>query len=600
MRKIKSITSLLLLLALAVSLSAPAAGTGVKDITLQPGSSENEINFCWHSPTGGGTPWVRLAESAGLTLGVLPADAAVFTGTASPAPSGYDSCRVTATALSPNTSYSYIVGSGSAVSGVYSFTTGDSASYRAVFVSDAQIGASGSSLSDMVGWEKTLSASLERFPDTSFILSGGDQVDYYLQSEYDAFLSSPLLRQYPLATAAGNHENLSGSRLHTYYYNEPNESAVYGVTSAGGDYWFTYGSVLYLVLNSNDPSISEHDAFIRQALEANPDAGWRVLMFHHSLYSSAGHTYDSTVKSLRTGLTPVIDKYGIDLVLSGHDHCYSRTFPLRDGVTQAGGTVYITAGSASGSKYYALNSTPEAYAAVRLQPEVPTYLMLTVSAGALTLDVYRTDTQALIDTFTLSKPQASAGSEATAPTFSDVLPGAWYYTAVTYLAEKGITSGTAPGIFSPDAALTRAQFLVLLMRAYDIAPDAAGTDNFADAGISYYTGYLAAAKRLGLAGGVGSNLYLPEAVITRQDMFVLLYNTLVRLGKLPAGTASPLFTDGGLVAPYAEGAVTALASCGVVTGSGGFVDPYGRSTRAQLATLLYRLLAPSDSAQLTT
>lgn len=178
--------------------------------------------------------------------------------------------------------------------------------------------------------------------------------------------------------------------------------------------------------------------------------------------------------------------------------------------------------------------------------------------------------------------------------FSDVLPGAWYYDAVTFIAEKGITTGTGGGKFSPEAALTRGQFIVMLMRAYGIEPDANPVDNFADAGSTYYTSYLAAAKRLGISNGVGDNRFAPEQAITRQEMFTLLYNALKALDKLPGGDTSRTladFTDGGGVADWAREAMTALVNAGTVAGSNNRLDPVGGSTRAQMAQVLYNLLS---------
>lgn len=178
--------------------------------------------------------------------------------------------------------------------------------------------------------------------------------------------------------------------------------------------------------------------------------------------------------------------------------------------------------------------------------------------------------------------------------FSDVLPGAWYYDAVTFIEEKGITTGTGGGKFSPEAALTRGQFIVMLMRAYGIEPDANPVDNFVDAGSTYYTSYLAAAKRLGISNGVGDNRFAPEQAITRQEMFTLLYNALKALDKLPDGdTGRTLadFTDGGGVADWAREAMTALVNAGTVAGSNSRLDPVGGSTRAQMAQVLYNLLS---------
>ena len=98
--------------------------------------------------------------------------------------------------------------------------------------------------------------------------------------------------------------------------------------------------------------------------------------------------------------------------------------------------------------------------------------------------------------------------------FSDVKTGAWYENAVDFAAARGIVTGTGNGNYSPDGNLTRAQLLVMLMRAYGIEPDTDLSGNFSDAGDTYYTGYLAAAKRLGITEGLGNNLYAPDKQIT--------------------------------------------------------------------------------------
>lgn len=128
---------------------------------------------------------------------------------------------------------------------------------------------------------------------------------------------------------------------------------------------------------------------------------------------------------------------------------------------------------------------------------------------------------------------------------------------------------------------------------YEIAPDTNTTDNFVDAGNTYYTGYLAAAKRLGISTGVGDNRFTPEQVITRQEMFTLQYNALKVLEKLPEGDCGKTlsdFTDSGSIAAYAQEAMTSLVKSGTISGSDGKLDPNVGSTRAQMAQVLYNLL----------
>lgn len=177
--------------------------------------------------------------------------------------------------------------------------------------------------------------------------------------------------------------------------------------------------------------------------------------------------------------------------------------------------------------------------------------------------------------------------------FTDVSTTAWYADAVTFLAARGVTSGTTANTFSPDATLTRGQFMTMLLRAYSISPDPNPRDNFADAGNTYYTNYLATAKRMGLASGIGDNLFAPDREITRQEMFTILYSVLESTSNLPQGNSGKTladFSDTAEIASWAKDAMTLLVGTGTVSGSGGKLSPTSFTTRAEMAEVLYRLL----------
>ena len=178
--------------------------------------------------------------------------------------------------------------------------------------------------------------------------------------------------------------------------------------------------------------------------------------------------------------------------------------------------------------------------------------------------------------------------------FTDVSNSAWYKDAVTFLSARGITAGTSANTFSPNAAITRGEFLVMLMRAYGIEPTKNSTDNFADAGNAYYKDYLATAKKMGITQGTGNNQYQPNAQISRQDMFTMLYRALEVLGEVPKSkttATSAQFTDSTAIAGYAKTSVDTLVSAGIISGSNGKLDPSGKSTRAQMAQILQNLLS---------
>lgn len=181
--------------------------------------------------------------------------------------------------------------------------------------------------------------------------------------------------------------------------------------------------------------------------------------------------------------------------------------------------------------------------------------------------------------------------------FADVGSNAWYKDAVTFLAARGITSGTTTDTFSPSQQLTRAQFLVLAMNGYRINPvsdiENSGIENFADAGNRYYSAYLLKAKEIGLTQGIGNNLFAPDRPITRQEMFVLLYNILEQLEEMPLPedpNREMEFQDESSLSAWAKEPALRLYQSGIIEGSNKLLNPKGTATRAEMAQILYNLL----------
>lgn len=93
---------------------------------------------------------------------------------------------------------------------------------------------------------------------------------------------------------------------------------------------------------------------------------------------------------------------------------------------------------------------------------------------------------------------------------------------------------------------------------------------------------------------MGNNLFAPDKMITRQEMFTLIHRTLALLDELPGDTAGkPMnsFSDANRVANYAKEAVAMFNQTGVISGSGGRLNPADTTSRAQMAQILYNLLS---------
>lgn len=386
-------------------------------IAFAPGSDESEMNFSWYSPSTTRAGQVQYAEVSSGTED-FPENAAVTVDASlKNATYGYSAHEAVITQLENETDYMYRLGDGLGNwTQAFHFKTKNPSSYEFVMVADPQIGASGDIAEDQRGWERTLRQAIDRSPDSSFILSAGDQVDArYSEKEYAAYFAPEPLRNYPTATTIGNHDD---TYHYAYHFNVPNENWELGnYDNSGGDYYFSYGDTLFMNLNSNSQNPEEHIQFMEETAEATAgrDWKWKILVFHHSIYSAAAHSQSEVVLNLRDQLVPTIDELGFDAVLMGHDHSYVRTYqmenfqPLKNHMMQGDapvnpeGTVYITGNTASGSKFYGMQTEREPYSAVREQWGVPTYMNIQVEPTRLRFETYRTDTEELVDGYEIIK-----------------------------------------------------------------------------------------------------------------------------------------------------------------------------------------------------
>ena len=167
--------------------------------------------------------------------------------------------------------------------------------------------------------------------------------------------------------------------------------------------------------------------------------------------------------------------------------------------------------------------------------------------------------------------------------FADVATDAYYYDAVKWAVNKGITNGVSETLFGPDQACTRAQIVTFLWRAAG-SPEPKSGSNFADvAADAYYAKAVAWAVENGITKGTSETTFHPDETCTRAQGVTFLYRAL---GKLAAAQAG--FTDVAADSYYAD-AVNWAAENGVTKGiSETLFGPDGSCTRAQIVTFLYR------------
>ncbi|MGF7033983.1 beta-glucosidase [Paenibacillus mucilaginosus] len=175
--------------------------------------------------------------------------------------------------------------------------------------------------------------------------------------------------------------------------------------------------------------------------------------------------------------------------------------------------------------------------------------------------------------------------------FGDLTAHAWAREAVETMAAKGVIEGTAEGTFTPSAPVTRADFLLLLVKALDLS--AGFTGNFDDVDPSaYYYQAVGIAKKLGITEGREGKRFDPASPVSRQEMMTLAERALKLAGReLPAGDESVLggFADRADLSAYAAESAAALVKSGLITGDGSRLNPLGTATRAETAVLIHRL-----------
>lgn len=180
--------------------------------------------------------------------------------------------------------------------------------------------------------------------------------------------------------------------------------------------------------------------------------------------------------------------------------------------------------------------------------------------------------------------------------FSDLSTSGWASDAVKALAAREVINGYMDGSFRPTDAVTRAEFISLLMNAFDLT-DLNAVSNFSDVKVNaWYTSSIASAEKLGIVNGKTDGIFGVTDTITRQEMAVMAYRVSKQLGlKLNSGpTGADTFVDQSQIANFATDAVTALQQAGFISGLGaGRFGPNLSSTRTEAAVLIYNLFEQS-------
>jgi hypothetical protein len=184
-----------------------------------------------------------------------------------------------------------------------------------------------------------------------------------------------------------------------------------------------------------------------------------------------------------------------------------------------------------------------------------------------------------------------------AAVFSDI-DGYWAEQDILLMASKGYVSGVGDGLFAPDAAVTRAQFATLLVKALGIAGQGGQTLLFSDVPDGYWgASAINAAAQQGLLSGVGDGRFQPDSLITREELAVMVARALqwkdagADLTPGQVDQALSGYTDAGRVDGWAREAVAVCINRGIISGrSAASLSGQSDTSRAEAVVVLEKLL----------
>ncbi len=318
------------------------------------------------------------------------------------------------TALEPETKYLYRLGDGTNWSEWYEFQTAAATAepFSFIYYGDAQ--------NDIQEhWSRVVRLAFAAAPDARLMVHAGDLID---SSNNDAqwgewFTASGWINgMRPSFATPGNHE-YSGTTLAPYWRTQfafpengpQGQGAVYDALK-GTVFYTDYQGVRFISLNSNVSAVAsaQRDEFLtvqaqwlETILQNNPNK-WSVVTFHHPMFSTAEGRNNPTQ---RAKWLPIFERYGVDLVLQGHDHSYGRGNVVAGASAQSGnGTIYVV--SVSGPKMYEANDSnwvSNGAVARNILMNTQLYQVISVDGTRLSYEA-RTATGRLHDKFTIDKP----------------------------------------------------------------------------------------------------------------------------------------------------------------------------------------------------
>lgn len=547
MRKVMALLLAVLMICntfvVAIGLDAdPVADASITDVMMTVGANETMRNLTWFADVDG-TGEVRYAKAADMIGDQFPVEYSVAVAIAkSTEIEGVYSYKATMRGLEENTSYVYCIVVDGTVSKNYTFDVKTfSNDFSFTFVTDVQVVDEGFG----ADWIDTMNKfqTLNEFKDSSIIVSGGDQVNDSDEALYDLFINESLSSIAFAPTWGRLHDQ---GNLYDSHYNLPNLSSSYGNEMNTSDYYYKYNNVLFMHINTETADYKSgyegHKAFLENAVATNPDCTWKIVVLHFSFFTGGRHSADSRVIGFRDALAGTFNDLGVDLVLSGHDHVYTRSNLMLDGttisedvvtnntVTDPEGTLYICGTKASYRNFYDVEPAPTNPEIARFEDsDRKSAVSFDVTDESLTLRAYFLDGDEPeeFDNFTIYKTNYSPAQmpDCYSVTYVDELGHDFGDSTDTSLfAKRYFTTATPdePRLSVPSGSLDEGKRMNWHWEYYRVNGDGTKVTEFVNG--NDYVAYLRCdVVKISRNITIASETDVSECVYTWEDAWELLY-----------------------------------------------------------------------------
>ncbi len=257
--------------------------------------------------------------------------------------------KATVTGLAAGAEYAFRVGNGTEFSAWGKFVT-DNGDDKVDFITFADVQAGNQDNFNRAA--RVVEQAFKTMPTAEFMTCLGDFTDDSTNEEWDYYDNAmkAINMSTTLVPVAGNHDGLGVENWFNNMFNLDTTESV--ETSDGVNYSFDYGNIHFAVVNTNDMlSISLSQLIWLKNDMNSTDKDWKIVLMHKSPYSLGKDAKWPDALYLQRSLATVVDECGVDLVLSGHDHQYIRTKPLKSNKVNEDGTIYILSGTAGAKRY---------------------------------------------------------------------------------------------------------------------------------------------------------------------------------------------------------------------------------------------------------